>query len=195
MTSATARPRHILCILLPIVFVGCSHPRGATTVAAVDLTRIFNRAEKRPASGFDVSSYEVAGIPRPAIVAPVPSRAIWPLPLPHRGSFRAFVAAAGPSGAPVGPVRVRVGISDDRIYEGLAEAVLTPGAPHWVEIRADLSAYAGWKWSVFYHPDRTTWRIVLASDPMGGTPATVMWGTPQILTDPDSALEYASRRN
>lgn len=92
-------------------------------------------------------------------------------------------------------MRVRVGVSDDRIYEGLTEAVLTPGAPHWVDIRADLSAYAGWKWSVFYHPDRTTWRIVLASDPIGGTPATVMWGTPQLLTDTGSALEYASRRN
>lgn len=170
-------------------------PRDAPGVAAVDLIRMFDRAEKRPAAGFDVSSYEVAGIPRAVIVAPVPSRAIWSLPLPHRGLFRAFVAAASPSGSPTGPMRVRVGVSDDRIYEGLTEAVLEPGAPRWVEVRADLSAYAGWKWSIFYQPDRTTWRIVLASDPIGDAPATVVWGTPEILTDTESALEYASRRN
>lgn len=130
------------------------------------------------------------------IVATAPSRAIWSLPVPRRSYFRAFVAAARTSSEPAaGAVRVRVGISDDRIYEGLAEAVLTPDAARWSEIHADLSAYAGWKWSVFYHPDRIRWRIVLASDPVGTAPATVMWGAPQILTDSESALEYASRTN
>jgi hypothetical protein len=113
--------------------------------------------------------------------------------LPHRGLFRAF-AAQKPSGTPAGPVRVRVGISDDRIYEGLAEAVLKPGEMRWTEIQVDLSAYAGWQWSLFYHPDRITWRVVLASDPIGEAPAAVLWGAPQIVTDTDAAVEYASRR-
>jgi hypothetical protein len=177
-----------LCILLPIVSAACSEPRNTTPVAAVDLLRSFDRAEKRPAAGFDVSAYDLAGVSRAAIVAPVPSRAIWSLALPRRGVFRAFVAVHGRTGS--GSVRVRVGISDDRIYEGLTEAVLTSGEPRWVEVRADLSAYAGFKWSVFYHPDRITWRIVLASDTIAGAPGSVLWGTPQILTDTDSALEY-----
>jgi hypothetical protein len=157
----------------------------------VDLIRTFERAEKRPIPGFALSSYDLDGAPRPSIVAPVPSRAIWSLSVPHRSVFRVFVALA--PGAATGPVRVRVGISDDRIYEGLAEARLTAGEPRWLELRADLRAYAGWQWSLFYHPDRITWRLVLASDPLSAGPAQVLWGSPQVLTDIDSAREYATR--
>lgn len=89
---------------------------------------------------------------------------------------------------------MRVGISDNRIYEGLTEAVLTTREPRWTEVHAELSRYAGWQWSLFYHPDRTIWRLVLSTDPLDGTPAAVMWGTPSVFTDTDSALEYASRR-
>ena len=194
MTSATAIIRYVVGILFPITFASCSGPHDRTLVPSVDLVRSFERAEKRPLAGFSLSTYEVGRIDRAVIAAPVPSRAIWSTALPHRGVFRAFVAAAhASSGVPAGPVRVRVGISDDRIYEGLAEAVVSPGEPRWTEIQADLSAYAGWQWSVFYHPDRITWRIVLAADPVAARPATVMWGTPQIVTDNKSALEYARR--
>ena len=113
--------------------------------------------------------------------------------LPHRAQLRTYVATHASSGTSAGGVRIRVGISDDRIYEALAEAELNPRDPRWIEIAADLSAYAGRKWSLFYRPDRITWRIVLASDSMGA-PAAVMWGTPQIVTDTESALEYSARR-
>ena len=176
--------------MLPIVLAACSRPSDTDSVTAVDLVRTFDRAEKRPPAGFDVSSYELAGVARVAIAATVPSRAIWSLRLPHRGVFRAFVALA-PEAA--GAARIRVGISDDRIYEGLAEAVLPAGSTQWVEVAADLRAYAGWQWSLFYHPDRVTWRIVLASDAMSALPARVLWGAPQIHTDTDSALEYVRR--
>jgi hypothetical protein len=178
-------------MLLPIT-AGCAHSPATPSVPVVDLIRTFDRAEKRPAPGFELSSYDLDGLARPAIVAPVPSRAVWSLALPHRSVFRVFVALR--PGAPAGPVRVRVGISDDRIYEGLTEALLGAGEPHWVELRADLRAYAGWQWSLFYRPDRITWRVVLASDPLAAVPAQVVWGSPQILTDTDSALEYARRR-
>jgi hypothetical protein len=194
MTSATAIPRYTLCILLAFVLAACSQPRDAHSAVAVDLLRIFDRAEKRPPIGFDVSSYALAGVDRAAIVAPVPSRVIWSMAFPRRAIFRTAVAAQAASGASAGRVRVRVGVSDERIYEGLAEAVLTPGAPSWIDLEANLSAYAGRKWSVFYHPDRITWRLVLASDPLDGAPPTVVWATPQILTDTGSALEYVSHR-
>jgi hypothetical protein len=176
--------------VLPIVLGACSRPSDTGSVTAVDLVRTFDHAEKRPPAGFDVSSYELAGVARVAIAATVPSRAIWSLRLPHHGVFRAFAALA-PDAA--GAVRIRVGISDDRIYEGLAEAVLVAGNAQWVEVAADLRAYAGWQWSLFYHPDRVTWRIVLASDAMNALPATVLWGSPQILTDTASALDYVRR--
>ena len=60
--------------------------------------------------------------------------------------------------------------------------------------RADRSAYAGRKWSVFYRPERIVWRLVLAADATETAPATVVWGQPQIETDTESAREYMARR-
>jgi hypothetical protein len=91
-------------------------------------------------------------------------------------------------------VRLRVGVSDDRIYERLTDVVLTAGQRGWVDVRTDLSAYAGWKWSFFYHPERVMWRVVLAADAIDGIPATAVWGSPEIVTDRDGAKEYTVRR-
>jgi hypothetical protein len=110
--------------------------------------------------------------------------------MPRHGVFRAFVAVASDQPS----ARLRVGVSDHRIYEGLAEVLLPPGGSQWIELRADLSAYAGWKWSLFYRPDRISWRLVLAADATGGAPARVIWGSPEILTDNESVQEYVRRR-
>jgi hypothetical protein len=117
------------------------------------------------------------------------------LPLPRRGVLRAFVALGeAPPGIVAAPVRFRIGVSDDRIYEGLLERILAPGGRSWTELRVDLSAYAGWKWSLFYRPESMTWRVVLAADATGVAPAAVFWGSPEIVTDTQSAREYALRR-
>jgi hypothetical protein len=156
------------------------------------LIRDFDRVETRPPAGFEISTEQRGDVVHPSIVAPVPSRMVWPLPLPRRGAFRAFVALAAEGTGQ--PARLRVGVSDHRVYEGLAEVMVPPGDSRWIELRADLSAYAGWKWSLFYQPDRVTWRIVLAADATGAAPARAVWGSPEILTDTDSALEYTARR-
>ncbi len=156
----------------------------------VDLIRELDSAEKRPPTGFSVATYEVGGVTRPAIAAAAPSRLTVALPLPRRGALHAFVALAGASA----PARVRIGISDDRIYEGLAELTLVAGQHTWTELRVDLSAYAGWKWSLFYRPERTTWHLVLGADPVNGAPGAVLWGAPEIVTDQRSARDYAARR-
>jgi hypothetical protein len=154
-----------------------------------------DRADQRPAGGFTIAVHQIDGVPRPAIAAAVPSRLTLPLPLPRRGVFHAFVALAdGPPGATAAPVRLRVGVSDHRIYEGVTELMLAPGKSTWIELRADLSAYAGWKWSLFYRPERIIWRVVLAADATTSVPATVLWATPEIVTDTESAREYAARR-
>jgi hypothetical protein len=98
------------------------------------------------------------------------------------------VAAAGTA-----PSRVRIGVSDARIYEELAAATVTDGGG-WSTITADLSAYAGWKFSLFYRPDGQTWRVNLSTDAIGGIPGRVAWGEPEIVTDTADALEYARRR-
>jgi hypothetical protein len=154
-----------------------------------------DRADQRPPTGFSVSDYRIDSVAHPAIEAAVPSRLTVPLLLPRRGVFHAFVALAGaPGGLQTAAVRLRVGVSDHRIYEGLTELTVTSGHHGWMEVRTDLSAYAGWKWSLFYRPDQIVWRLVLAADTTDGVPATVLWGEPEIVTDTKSAREYLARR-
>jgi hypothetical protein len=195
MTSAIARPAYVHSLVALIVLCGCRYSTPFAPVRVVNLLRELDQADKRPPAGFVVAEHEVGGVVRPAISATVPSRLTIALPLPRRGIFHAFVALAeGPAGAPAAAVRLRIGVSDDRIYEGLTELTLAPGQRTWMDLRADLSAYAGWKWSLFYRPDGITWRVVLAADATDTVPATVLWGSPEIVTDMKSAREYAARR-
>jgi hypothetical protein len=161
-------------------------------VRAVELSRTFEAAQRRPAAGFDQTAHVADGIARPSIVMPVPARAIWSLPLPRHGLFHAFIAVDAP-GQPAAAVRFRLGISDNRTYEELIEHTQT-GTQGWTELRADLSAYAGLKWSLFYRPDRITWRLVLATDALNGSPVRAVWGAPEVLTDLASGREYLLRR-
>jgi hypothetical protein len=144
--------------------------------------------------GLEAPAYEISGVTRPAIVMPVPSRVTWSVPLPRRGVLRTSAALApAPSGATPPPARFRIGISDHRIYEGLSEKVLT-AEDGWVDFSVDLSAYAGWKWSLFYRPDRVMWNVVLAADAGGAGTATAVWAAPEIVTDAAAAREFAARR-
>ena len=195
MTSAIARAGQVHCLITAIVLAGCPSATPSTPVRAVDLIRELDRAEQRPPHGFAIAEHQLDGVVLPVIAAVVPSRLTLPLPLPRHGVFRALVALADPvPGGKPAAVRLRVGVSDHRIYEGLTETILRPGERTWMDIRADLSAYAGWKWSLFYRPDRTTWRVVLAVDATASVPATVFWGMPEIVTDTTSAREYSARR-
>jgi hypothetical protein len=194
MTSAIASPRYIPVLVILLFISACGPRPDPVPVPVVDLTRCFEHADKRPATGFTMTAYSDAGDTHPSIVATVPSRFTCALSMPRRARFHAYVALAGQSGGTAAAsARVRIGISDDRIYEQLAERTLTPGDTRWIDVSADLSAYAGWKWSLFYRPDRMIWRLVLATDWLAA-PSTVVWGLPQILSDAASAREYAARR-
>lgn len=180
--------------MLLIILSACRIP-DRNPVTVVDLVREFDRAEKRPAAVFQMTDHRVGDTARPSIVAPVPSRLTWSLPLPKRGVFQAFVALPDPPAGTAGaPIRLRVGVSDHRIFEGLSDVTLTPGERRWFSLRADLSAYAGWQWSLFYRPDRVTWRLNLAADGAEAAHAIAVWGSPEIVTDSESAREYAIRR-
>jgi hypothetical protein len=186
--------RHVLSIVVVILCAGCRHVEE-TSVPAVNLLREFEAADKRPSTGFEIADREIDGISHPSIVAPVPSRLTIPLPLPRRGVLRAFVSLEPVAdGVPATPIHLRIGISDDRIYERLTDIDLSPATRGWTPIRTDLSAYAGPKWSLFYHPDRIMWRVVLAADAIGGAPARALWGSPEIVTDRAGAKEYSARR-
>lgn len=179
--------RHTASLVLLLLLGGCRAPDASAPVVCVDFIKDFDRADKRPAAAFAISDHLAAGTRYPAILAAAPSRLTWVLPLPRHGLFRAKVASAGPA-----PVRMRIGVSDSRIYEGLAEATVTPGSG-WSTLTADLSAYAGWKFSLFYRPEGQAWRVNLSADAIGGTPAQVAWGAPEIVTNTTDARAYRHR--
>lgn len=84
-------------------------------------------------------------------------------------------------------------MSDARIYEQLESVTIaSPGA--WTDLVVDLSAYAGWKWSLFYHPNSIAWHVAFSTDAVGGRAGRALWATPEILTDLGSAAEYEKRR-
>jgi hypothetical protein len=186
--------RHVLSIVVVILCAGCGHVEE-TSVPVVNLLREFDGADKRPPTGFEIADREIDGISHPSIVVPVPSRLTIPLPLPRRGVLRAFVSMEPlADGATAAPIRLRIGVSDDRIYEGLTDVDLSPAHRGWTLVQTDLSAYAGRKWSLFYHPDHVRWRVVLAADAVGGAPSRAVWGSPEIVTDREAAKEYSARR-
>jgi hypothetical protein len=158
--------------------------------------RDFRDAEARPsAAAFEVTDVSVAGESEPAIRTIAPSRLIYVLPMPRRSTFAARVALdGGIDGAPAQPLRFRVGVSDDRIFEQLADVLVTPGVQSgWSELRADLSAYAGWQWSLFYRPEERRWRLVLAADAVSGVGGRGVWGAPGIDGDRSAAREHVER--
>ncbi len=130
---------------------------------------------------------------RATLEVPVPSRIIWTIPLPRRS--RIVLTPALASSTSRLAVRFRAGISDNRIYEGLAEATLrsTDGAIG-TEWEIDLSDYAGLKWSLFYQPDRLTWRLVLNTELLEGAPTRALWIEPGIYTDVAAARHYFKHR-
>ncbi len=182
-------------MMLLLLISACRPYDDPIEVSVVDLTHEYEDAEKRPAAGFQIAAYSIGGVTHASILAPVPSRLTWQMPLPRRGMFHMYVALADPPpGAQASTARIHMGISSGRLYERLTEAILTPGPRRWIDVRADLSAYAGWKWSLFYRPDLVTWKLVLGADLMDGAPAKVVWALPEVLTDTKSAHEYAVRR-
>lgn len=161
------------------LLVSCRSSHDPTRLEAVDLVARLPGADCRPAGRCDV---EVSGR-RHYIRLAAPGRLTWILPLPQHAVLRTEVSAVG------GPVGFRVGIADDRTYEVLATLPLTP-EDGWKPLEVDLSAYAGWKWSLFYHPDRIRWRIILSSDAVQGRTGVGLWGAPRIAAPPEAILEY-----
>lgn len=183
----------LLSLLLP---AACGAPRSAgAPVPVVDFARKLDAAERRPASGtFALGEFTFGDRGRASVVVPAESRLTWIMPVPHRATLRFY--AAVPPAAGDASVSFRVGISDNRRYETLAEHTITSAdtaARGWIPVAVDLSAYAGRKFSLFYRPDRIRWRIVIGTHVLAGAPGVVYLGEPAITTDVDAAHEYAKR--
>ena len=173
------------------IHAGCG-AAGEPNVQVVDLLKQFDDAEKRPTSAaFPIAEHTFGGATRASIIAPANSRVTFRPRLPRNGMFRAD-AAVSPDDGPAS-VNFRIGISDGRVYETLHEQVVaTDGSANadWTTITADLSLYAGPKFSLFYQPDRRQWQLVLGTNIIQGSPGAILWGGPGLYTDRKGARTY-----
>lgn len=141
-----------------------------------------------------MKEHTFAGVPRATLVVPGDSRINWRAYVPHRGRLQVYVAFPPDAS---GSVAVRVGITDGRIYNTVTETTIATADAHakgWIPFDADLSLYAGRKWSLFYRPDGTRWGIILGTHVVTGSVANVYLGAPVVVTDVDGAREYVRRQ-
>jgi hypothetical protein len=187
-----ARLLAIFSLSAAIVAAGCSRPPGER-LRVIDLLEHEASAEKRPAGGaFEIREYQCGGVSRTALAVPAGSRVIWPTMLPARGVLAAGAAVEGEPGA---SVTFRVGISDDRVYEGLQSIQVSADdcGRAWVPVSVDLGRYGGVKLSIFYQPNRRTWRLVLATNVEQGRVDRAYWARPVVESDAAAAREYLTR--
>jgi hypothetical protein len=165
-------------------------------VRVIDLVRELPRAEKYPTNAqFEVAEHTLSSVRHATIVVPAPSRMIWTLRLPARGLVRTWVAVEPHGDAVAASVTFRLGISDHRIYEPLAQRLLTASETHdkgWIALAADVSLYGGPQWSLFHRPDAHSWRLIFNADSGGGV-ARALWGAPGVDSDADAARIWWQR--
>jgi hypothetical protein len=175
-----------------VVAAACGAPPGPR-LRAIDLLKQFGNAETRPVSGrFDVEERACGGRSQPSLAVPPTSRVTWPLRLPDRAVFTTHIAVDGLAGA---SAIFRVGISDNRVYEPLAEHTISAEDCDrgWAPIEVDLGRYSGWKFSIFYQPGRREWRLVLGVTAATGAAERAYWALPGIDTDARAAQRLYRR--
>jgi hypothetical protein len=170
-------------------------PQATPTFETLDLLRALPRAERRglaPVGEPAEATIDGFGTDvRPSIAVGVPSRIIWRgLRFPKRSLVRTSVGAR--RGAASTDILFRIGISDDRVYEELARHVVKADTPGWTDVRVDLSRYAGWQWSLFYHPDRRCWNLIFNVSASHGTAPAVegLWAQPALYTDSAAQRDF-----
>lgn len=174
-------------ILLACLASAACDSGPAPSVETLDLARLLPTAERRGlAPGKEPATIVVDGVGsdlRPAIAVVVPSRITWRgLRFANRTVLRTSVSAR--VGDASSQMVFRIGVSDDRTYEELARQVVTAGTPGWTDVHVDLSRYAGWQWSIFYHPDRRCWNLVFNVSGRAAPDAEGLWARPALYADP-----------
>jgi len=184
---AASRARHTtLAVALVLACQGACGSSGGDGARA--LASELGAAELRPdPARFDVREALIDGQLRPAIAVPPLSRITWSLRLPARAVLQAWLAVETDCPARTARIGFRVGISDGRVYEDLLVKSVTavePRALRWDPVAIDLAGYSGFKWSLFYHPSRITWRITFNTAPLGDVsadcPSHPIWGAPAV---------------
>jgi len=174
-------------LLLLLAAAACTG-RGAAPAVPIDLVALFDSADKRPPRAFSVRDAAFENGTLRGIVAAVPSRITWRVRIPRRATLRTAFGIEPEGWRELGDgVVFRLGISDRRTYETLLsqrlDAPVSQGDRGWRRVSVDLSRFAGWQWSLFYHPSATLWEIIFSID---GSPAPgidrveAVWGAPAI---------------
>lgn len=141
-------------------------PSNPATPMPIDLLRELPRAAVAPAARPNLVSVQVIdrdGAQHAALVMHPTSRVIWQVQMTEPAELRADIARL-PGGDAGAELSVRIGVSNERIYEEHFRQRLPHSAgevPAWRPLVIDLSLYSGWKWSLFYQPSRRTWSLVL----------------------------------
>lgn len=181
-------------LLLLSASAACRRDRDHAAVTAVDLIFHFKDAERRPLGGtFEIREHTFGGHSRASLIAPPGSRTGWRLLVPRRARLQVFAGVPDSSGPAV--AAFRVGISDGRKYETLVEQHVSSAetAAGWIPVSADLSLYAGRKFSLFYRPESHKWEIIIGTHVVEGAPPFVVLGEPAIVTDTEAARDYRQR--
>lgn len=182
-----------MCLLL-WASAACRRDRDLTQVRAVDLIFHFKDAERRPVAGtFEIREHTFGGRSRASLIVPAGSRTGWNLFVPHRARLQLYAGVPASRGPAV--AAFRIGISDGRRYDTLVEQHVSSAetANGWVPVSADLSEYAGRKFSLFYRPDSHKWQIIVGTHVVQGSPEFAVIGEPAIETDTHAAREYRQR--
>ena len=180
-----------LCARIP----GCGRAEPEA-IAIVDLAREVRGAETRPSpASFAVADVLVSN----AVATRDPNHRAQPPDLHARRAQAKHVRRArrgvertrwcAAAARPVSRRRQRRAT----LRAACRRACLAGRAASWTELRADLSPYAGWQWSVFYRPETRRWRLVLSADAVSGTRTWAAWGVPSIVGDRAAAREYVER--
>lgn len=163
----------------------------------MDLLAQLDLAEKRPLGvALVLDEPTIGGRSYPSLVTPAPSRVTWTIGrLPRRGWLRAGLGVSPAAGT--SRVNFRVGISDGRTYETLAEQIVSSedASDGWRWLAVDLSRYAGPQWRLFFRPDARRWEIILATAAIDGAPPAAYWAAPRIDTDRAAARLYHEARS
>ena len=153
----------------------------------VDLVERFTEAQKRPnAELFSVTDATLAGVTKKAIaVNPTAgSRVTWKVRVPDDGWLWVSVGMKPETWQQEGDgVKFLVGVSDGRAFEPLFEQHLNPFANHgdrkWVDVRVDLSTYAGEEVELVFN----TYASLPGQGGAGGDLRGdyALWGSPEIV--------------
>jgi hypothetical protein len=163
-------------VMLAVVASGALACGRGGPEAPVDLVAAFPTAERRPAgASFDVADTTIGGESHRTIAPPAISRVTWQLHIPARAVLKTAIALKPEAWTePGNGVLFRIGVAEGRTYEDLFIRLVDPfhvvEDRRWIPVTVDLSPYGGFKWSLFYHPSRLTWRVIFNTN--SGPPGT-----------------------